>query len=98
MFIIGQGLNLGISDAQCLSEVIAHGVSTGQDIGSLNCLQGYERQRKTANLGMLGGLDALHRLYHTQAMPVRWLRNVGLGTLNGLGPFKTQIAKYAMGL
>jgi len=78
--------------------VIARGVASGQDVGSLICLQEYENKRKVANLGMLGGLDVLHRLYKTEAMPVKWLRNVGLGTLNGLGPFKTQIAKYAMGL
>ena len=94
----GQGLNLGIADAVALAEILEAGVSEGQDLGSARFLHRYERARQPANLAMIGGLTALHALYRPEAGPVRWLRNVGLGALNGLGPLKARMAAVAMGL
>ena len=94
----GQGLNLGIADAMILAEVLEAGVGEGADLGSLRLLRRYEQARQPANLAMLGGLTALHKLYGAEAGPVRWLRNVGLGALNGLGPVKAKMAAMAMGL
>lgn len=94
----GQGLNLGIADAQALAEVLEAGVVEGADLGSLRLLKRYEAARQPANLAMLAGLTALHKLYGAEASPVRWLRNMGLGALNGLAPVKARMAAMAMGL
>lgn len=94
----GQGLNLGIADAVALAEVLEAGVVEGADLGGLRLLRRYEQARQPANLAMLAGLTALHKLYGTEVGPVRWLRNVGLGALNGLGPVKAKMAAMAMGL
>ena len=94
----GQGLNLGIADVQALAEVLEAGVAEGADLGSPRLLRRYEQARQPANLAMLAGLTALHRLYGAEAGPLRRLRNVGLGALNGLGPLKARIAATAMGL
>jgi hypothetical protein len=72
-------------------------VKEGQDLGSPVFLRRYERERHAANLGMLGGLTALHKLYGAKEGPWRWVRNVGLGALNGAGPLKDKIAAVAMG-
>lgn len=92
----GQGLNLGIADVMALAEVLEAGVQEGQDLGAPSFLQRYERGRQLANLAMLGGLTALHKIYKPDAGPLRWLRNVGLGALNGLTPLKSKIAAVAM--
>lgn len=94
----GQGLNLGVADVQSLAEVLEAGVAEGADLGSPRLLRRYEMARQPANLAMLTGLTALHKLYGAEGGPVRWLRNVGLGTVNGLGPVKARIAAMAMGL
>ncbi|GAB5034170.1 ubiquinone biosynthesis monooxygenase coq6 [Nannochloropsis oceanica] len=93
----GQGLNLGIADVVALAELLESGVEEGQDLGNVGFLKGYERERQVANLGMLGGLTALHQLYGRREGGWKWMRNVGLGALNGLGPVKAKIAAVAMG-
>ena len=94
----GQGLNLGIYDVLALSELLEAGVAEGQDLGSASFLKRYQSSRQVANLSMLSALTALHKLYKPTDGPIRWLRNVGLGGLNGLGPLKAKIAAQAMGL
>ncbi len=93
----GQGLNLGIADVMALAELLEAGVQEGQDLGAPIFLRRYEASRQLANLGMLAGLTALHKLYAPKEGPLRWLRNVGLGALNGLGPLKAKMAAVAMG-
>ena len=93
----GQGLNLGIADVVALAELLEGGVEEGQDLGSPVFLKRYERERQVANLGMLGGLTALHQLYGRREGVWKWVRNVGLGALNGLGPLKAKMAAVAMG-
>lgn len=93
----GQGLNLGIADVVALAELLEGGVEEGQDLGSVWFLKRYERERQVANLGMLGGLTALHQLYGRREGGWKWVRNVGLGALNGIGPLKAKMAAVAMG-
>ena len=94
----GQGLNLGLADAMALSTLIEAGVVEGQDVGSPLFLRRYQNARQAANLGMLGGLTALHGLFGRKEGSWRWLRNVGLGTLNALDPVKAKMAEVAMGV
>lgn len=61
-------------------------------------LKEYEKERQVANLVVLGSLDVLSRLYGTEMNVIKWLRNVGLGTINGLEPLKKQIIKQAVGI
>jgi len=93
----GQGLNLGLADVSALAELLEGGVEEGQDLGSVVFLKRYERERQVANLGMLGGLTALHQLYGRREGGWKWVRNVGLGALNGVGPLKAKMAAVAMG-
>ena len=37
--LAGQGVNLGLGDAQCLAAALAHAVETGQDLGGLALLE-----------------------------------------------------------
>jgi ubiquinone biosynthesis monooxygenase Coq6 len=95
----GQGLNLGLSDVECLARVLQDGAAGGADVGSLQLLQRYDRERRSKNLGMLGGLDALHRLFGAGAGSAAELaRNAGMAAINAAPPVKRMIAKVAMGL
>lgn len=96
--LAGQGVNLGLLDAAALAEVLLDALAQGQDPGSFKALRRYERWRKGDNLLMLGVLDGFKRLFGTDLMPVRWLRNIGLNLTDAATPVKNLIARRAMGL
>lgn len=83
--LAGQGLNLGLGDAQVLAEIVAARESfrTPHD---LRVLRRYQRARAEALLAMRVTTDGLHRLFETQAAPIAWLRNTGMNVVDSL-PF-----------
>lgn len=86
--LAGQGLNLGLADAEALANCIAKGVDHGMDIGSCWALDEYNSQRWAANNAMLGVVDKLQKLYSASSGPVVWGRSLGLDLVNKLGPLK----------
>ncbi|CAG8712636.1 457_t:CDS:1 [Acaulospora colombiana] len=80
--LAGQGLNLGIADAQSLAQTIQSASDLGLDVGSPTALQAYPRERYLANHAMLSGVDKLAKLYGTSFGPVVWMRSVGLDVVN----------------
>jgi ubiquinone biosynthesis monooxygenase Coq6 len=86
--LAGQGLNLGLADAESLAKSIAHGMETGMDIGSCWCLDHYNSDRWGKNNAMLGVVDKLQKLYSAGSGPVVWGRSLGLDLVNKLGPLK----------
>jgi 2-octaprenylphenol hydroxylase len=47
---------------------------------------------------MMAAMDGFKRLFEQQALPVRWLRNVGMRGVGRLAPLKQQIIRHAMGI
>lgn len=86
--LAGQGLNLGLADAEALARRISIGVEHGMDIGTCWCLDGYNADRWAANNAMLGVVDKLQKLYSVRSGPVVWGRSLGLDIVNRLGPLK----------
>ncbi|CAB1116372.1 unnamed protein product [Ectocarpus sp. CCAP 1310/34] len=93
----GQGLNLGIADADALARAVLEGRLSGTDVGSTTLLGHYEQDRKTEALVMMGALDVLHRLFGSDARAVAAARSAGLSALNAAGPLKRRLARHAMG-
>ncbi|TCD65843.1 putative ubiquinone biosynthesis monooxygenase [Steccherinum ochraceum] len=89
--LAGQGLNLGLADAEALAQCIETSLSRGGDIGSYTSLLPYARARYFENHKMLSAVDKLHKLYSTTAEPVVWARSVGLEVLNELDTIKTAL-------
>jgi 2-octaprenyl-6-methoxyphenol hydroxylase len=77
--LAGQGLNLGLGDAAALAERIVDAVRLGLDPGSAPVLDGYDRDRLPATLTMTATTDALNRLFSNESLPLRVLRDLGLG-------------------
>ncbi|KAJ3148937.1 putative ubiquinone biosynthesis monooxygenase [Geranomyces michiganensis] len=93
--LAGQGLNLGIADAESLANVIAEGVEVGQDIGHIHLLESYAAERFAPTLAMLKSVDGLSRLFGTDAAAVAAVRSLGLNLADAAGPLKRQFMDFA---
>ncbi|KAI8874309.1 ubiquinone biosynthesis hydrox, partial [Ramicandelaber brevisporus] len=93
--LAGQGLNIGLADAECLARVVADTIRVGGDIGARHNLVGYSRERFLPDLAMLGAVDKLWRLFGTDIAPVAWTRSLGMNVIDSLPFVKSAIVKYA---
>jgi 2-octaprenylphenol hydroxylase len=96
--LAGQGVNLGMSDAASLAEVLIEARHKRKDIGSLKVLRHYERWRRADNRSMLVTMDAFKRLFSNDSSLLGWLRNTGMSVLDKTPLVKNTIVKQAMGL
>ena len=96
--LAGQGLNLGLADAQALVEVLCGARAEKKPLGTLRVLQRYERRRKSANLEVMALTEGLHRLFGARFPGLDGLRELGLTLVNRAGPLKRSLAQRAMGI
>ncbi len=83
--LAGQGLNMGLGDAQALADTITDCMAHGGDIGVELNLEGYTRRAYAANARMLGVVDKLHWLYRLEGGVGVMLRGWGLKGVDSLG-------------
>ena len=95
--IAGQGLNLGLKDAAALAEVLLDAGRLGRDIGALDTLKRYERWRRFDSFALAASTDALNRLFSNDIMPLRHLRDLGLGIVDAIGPSRRFFMRHAGG-
>jgi 2-octaprenyl-6-methoxyphenol hydroxylase len=96
--IAGQGLNLGFRDAAALAETVVDAHRLGLDIGSLEVLRRYERWRRFDSWQMGVMTDVLNRLFSNDFVPLRVVRDVGLGIVDRLPRLKSMFINEAAGL
>jgi 2-octaprenyl-6-methoxyphenol hydroxylase len=96
--IAGQGLNLGLKDAAALAEAIADAVRLGLDPGGPDVLGAYERARRFDTLAMGAVTDGLNRLFSNDVLPIRLIRDLGLGIVDRLPALKDTFIREAAGL
>ncbi|KAK4698098.1 hypothetical protein P7C71_g74, partial [Lecanoromycetidae sp. Uapishka_2] len=97
--LAGQGLNMGLSDAQILANTIEDAVMHGADIGSqIECLDKYNSGAWMQNNRMLGAVDKLHWLFSARSAPIVRLRSWGMSAVNAMEPMKDLFMRQAGGL
>lgn len=96
--LAGQGVNIGLLDAAALAQVLLEAANKGQDFSGLTVLQKYERLRRNENLRMMTVMDAFYRMFSNDILPLKVLRNLGLGIAERLRPAKLKVMRMAMGL
>ncbi len=96
--LAGQGVNIGLLDAAALGEVLVEAVDKGEDIASANVLKRYEKMRRNENLKMMTVMDAFYRVFSNEILPVKFVRNLGLGLAERILPAKNKVMRMAMGL
>jgi len=96
--LAGQGVNLGFADVKALVDTLCAEAKRGNDLGSLMCLNKYQRLRKPENLATMAAMEGFKRLFAADNVAVRLLRNIGLGKVNQIKPLKNEIIRQVMGL
>lgn len=96
--IAGQGLNLGLRDAAALAEAVVDARRLGLDIGAAPVLERYQRWRRFDTLVMAAATDGINRLFSNDLVPLRLIRDLGLGAVNRTPPLKRLFMRHAMGL
>ena len=92
----GQGLNLGLLDANILANVVCKALEDGADIGSEARLSEYEILSKKNNYSMQTGLELIKMSYGLRATPLSALRNLGIDIINST-PLKNVFMDFADG-
>lgn len=94
--LAGQGLNLGLADAQALASLVRKR-DYWRGVADMRLLRQYERERKAALLPVGLAMDGLQQLFSRSEGPVQALRNWGMQGFQVSGPIKDWVARRAMG-
>ena len=93
--LAGQGVNLGLEDVQGIEAVVRHLKS---DLGQDGIWRRFAIRRRARARMMLALMDFFDRTYGTSGPYGRWVRNVGVRTVNNVPALKYQLMREAMGL
>jgi 2-octaprenyl-6-methoxyphenol hydroxylase len=96
--LAGQGLNMGLRDVAALAECIADNARLGLDPGAPEVLSRYQRWRRADTVAMGLATDGLNRLFSNESMPLKYLRDMGLGLVDRAPGLKKFFAREAAGL
>lgn len=94
--LAGQGLNLGLADAQELAGAI-HGKDYWRGVDDARMLRRYERARKADVALMAAATDGLQQLFGRAGGGWQSVRNWGLRGFDSSGWLKSWVARQAMG-
>ena len=79
--LAGQGLNLGLRDAATLGEVLVQAARRGEDIGQIDVLERYQRQRRFDSASMAAATDAFNFMYSFDSDLARLTRQAGMAAI-----------------
>ncbi|MEI8207914.1 MAG: FAD-dependent monooxygenase [Methylococcales bacterium] len=96
--LAGQGVNIGLLDAAALGEVLMDATKQGLDISDVTVLKRYERIRRNENLKMMTVMDIFYQVFSNDVLPLKFIRNLGLGLAERILPAKNKVMRGAMGL
>lgn len=96
--LAGQGVNIGLLDAAALAEVLIQAHKQDKNIADMAVLKRYESLRRNENLKMMTLMDVFYRFFSNDILPVKVLRNMGLGLAQRIAPARKKVMKAAMGL
>ncbi len=94
--LAGQGLNLGLADAERLAQVL-HEREYWRSLGDEKLLRRYERSRKMDVAALAWTTDGLQQLFARPSEPWSLLRNWGMRGFDRSGPVKRWVVRQAMG-
>lgn len=96
--VAGQGFNLALRDTAVLAEHLNRAIAAGTSPGDLDVLMAYQQQQAKDQRNTILLSDLLPKVFGSQQMPVRWLRNLGLIGMSLAPTTRKLFARHAMGL
>jgi len=93
--LAGQGVNLGLRDAQKLAQVLLSR-NANEYLGEFAVLRRYERARREDWLATKWVTDGLHTLFHPTRPGLTRMRNFGLAMTNQLPVLKRRFMTHAV--
>lgn len=94
--LAGQGLNLGLGDAETLATIVARR-EPYRSAGDPRVLRRYQRARAEPVLAMRLATDGLQRLFASRSAPAAWARNAGMRWVQAMPLFKRLLIEQASG-
>jgi 2-octaprenyl-3-methyl-6-methoxy-1,4-benzoquinol hydroxylase/2-octaprenylphenol hydroxylase len=95
--LAGQGVNLGLRDADELATALIGARDAKRDFAAESTLRRFERRRRSDNALSAHAFDAIQRVFGSAAMPVAAFRGAGLSLVDKIGPLKQMFARHAAG-
>ncbi len=96
--LAGQGVNLGFKDAAWLAEILVDAWRAGERWGAADVLKRYEARRMPENRRMQRLMDLFCYSFGNDLLPLKILRNIGLGVAGQLTAVHRPVLSYALGL
>ncbi|MEC7702759.1 MAG: ubiquinone biosynthesis protein, partial [Pseudomonadota bacterium] len=78
-------------------EILVDAHDNGQDLGTQDLLETYQRKRRFDNMAMAAVTDALVKVFGVSFPPFRAARQLGLKAVDRINPVKKFFMKQAMG-
>ncbi len=95
--LAGQGANLGMYDVGVLAEEVSRAWRRGVPLHDASVSKRYERRRQSHNLIAMSTMEGFKRLFGSESLPLRWLRNEGLRRVNSMPFIKQKFSLLASG-
>ena len=95
--VTAHGFNLGVESVAHLSQLVLHAYNKGQDIASKTLLQRYDIKHQAKTRLLYHATNFLVKLYTTENIPAKALRNILLRFGNHFPPIKNLITKQLTG-
>jgi 2-polyprenylphenol 6-hydroxylase len=96
--LAGQGVNLGLLDADLICQLLIKNKLTNQALNQTSLLAKYQRRRRTDATNMLLAMQGFKSVYQINQPVVNTLRGFGIKVLNQSKTLKKQIVEKALGL
>ena len=96
--LAGQGLNLGIADAEALSRNLIIAKRQAKDLSSFKVLQMFNDERFMANMKMVGLMEIFKRGFQAKNPWIKFARNLVFNKTNQMDFLKKKFIKEATGI
>ena len=93
--LAGLGLNLGLADVRCLTDLIAQ---SDRPLGSARVLRQYELARKSENAIIQKALEGIDQLFRSDQQLLRSARSMGVNFTNKTAALKMFFMQKALGV